>query len=102
AAAERLLAKEALTDSQRAEMAAAAFAVLDDPQFAEVFGPGSRAEAAVAGTAKDLPVGLAVSGRVDRLLVTPERVLIVDYKTNRPAPASIEEADEAYRVQMAV
>ncbi|HYG26304.1 MAG TPA: 3'-5' exonuclease, partial [Caulobacteraceae bacterium] len=102
-AARRLLAREPqLTDDQRAEMAAAAFAVLDDPRFAEVFGPGSRAEAAIAGTAADLPRGLAVSGRVDRLLVTPGRVLVVDYKTNRPAPASIEEADEAYRVQMAV
>ena len=103
AAADRLLGKEpGLTDDQRAEMAAAAFAVLDDPQFAEVFGPGSRAEAAIAGTAKALPNGLAVSGRVDRLLVTPARVLVVDYKTNRPAPASIEDADEAYRIQMAV
>jgi ATP-dependent helicase/nuclease subunit A len=102
-AAERLLAKEpGLSTEQRAEMATAAFAVLDDPQFAEVFAPGSRAEAAIAGTAKDLPPGLAVSGRVDRLLVTPSRVLVVDYKTNRPAPASIEEADEAYRIQMAV
>jgi ATP-dependent helicase/nuclease subunit A len=27
-------------------------------------------------------------GRVDRLVVTPERVLVVDYKTNRPAPAT--------------
>jgi len=103
AAAERLLAREpGLTDEQRTEMATAAFGVLDDAQFSEVFGPGSRAEAALAGTAKDLPQGLSVSGRVDRLLVTPERVLVVDYKTNRPAPASIEDADEAYRVQMAV
>jgi len=102
-AAERLLAREpGLSDEQRAEMIAAAFGVLDDPQFAEVFGPGSRAEAALAGTAKDLPKGLAVSGRVDRLVVTPTRVLVVDYKTNRPAPATIEDADESYRVQMAV
>jgi ATP-dependent helicase/nuclease subunit A len=102
-AAERLLGREpGLSDEQRAEMIAAAFGVLDDAQFAEVFGPGSRAEAALAGTAKDLPKGLAVSGRVDRLVVTPTRVLVVDYKTNRPAPASIEAADEAYRVQMAV
>jgi ATP-dependent helicase/nuclease subunit A len=103
AAAERLLAREPeLSDGQRTEMANAAFGVLDDPQFAEVFGPGSRAEAAIAGAAEGLPEGLAVSGRVDRLVVTPTRVLVVDYKTNRPAPASIEAADEAYRVQMAV
>ena len=32
----------------------------------------------------------------------PERVLIVDYKTNRPAPASVEAVDPAYVLQLAV
>jgi ATP-dependent helicase/nuclease subunit A len=103
AAAERLLAKEGdLTDQQRAEMAAAALSVLDDARFAEVFGPGSRAEAAIAGGAPDLPEGLVVSGRVDRLVVTPDRVLVADFKTNRPSPNRIEDADRAYLTQMAV
>lgn len=103
AAAARLLDREPdLTPGQRAEMTTAAFGVLEDPVFADVFGPGSRAEAAIAGTSPRLPAGLAVSGRVDRLLVTPGRVLVVDYKTNRPAPDRIEDADFAYRVQMAL
>ena len=103
AAAARLLDREPdLTAGQRAEMTAAAFGVLEDSLFADVFGSGSRAEAAVAGTSSRLPAGLAVSGRVDRLLVTPDRVLVVDYKTNRPAPDRIEDADFAYRVQMAI
>jgi ATP-dependent helicase/nuclease subunit A len=98
-AAQRMLARERdLTDAQRAEMAAAALGVLNDPQFAAVFGPGSRAEVAVAGHAS---VG-AISGRVDRLLVEKDRVLVVDFKTNRPAPARIEDADPAYIAQMAV
>jgi ATP-dependent helicase/nuclease subunit A len=102
-AAGRLLDREPdLTDGQRAEMMTAAFGVLEDPVFADVFGPGSRAEAAIAGTSPRLPAGLGVSGRVDRLLVTPDRVLVVDYKTNSPAPARIEDADFAYRVQMAL
>ncbi|MDR3510233.1 MAG: double-strand break repair helicase AddA [Caulobacteraceae bacterium] len=102
-AAVALLAREPdLTDAQRAEMAAAALAVLEDARFAAVFGPGSRAEAAVAGAASGLPAGLAVSGRVDRLLVRPDRVLVVDFKTNRPAPDRIEDADPAYLTQMAV
>ncbi len=29
-------------------------------------------------------------------------MLVVDFKSNRPAPARIEEADRAYRLQMAV
>ena len=102
-AAGRLLAAERdLTDEQRQEMALAAFGVLNDARFAAVFGPGSRAEVALAGTSAHLPKGLAVSGRVDRLVVDEGRVLVVDYKTNRPSPDRIEDADPAYLAQMAV
>ena len=102
-AARRLLARERdLDDDQRAEMARAALGVLDDPRFAAVFGPGSRAEVALAGAAERLPAGLAISGRVDRLLVEAGRVLVVDFKTNRPAPDRIEDADHAYVTQMAL
>ena len=83
-------------------MVAAALAVLEDDRFAAVFGPGSRAEAAIAGGAPDLPAGLAVSGRLDRLVIETDRVLVADFKTNRPSPARIEDADKAYITQMAV
>jgi ATP-dependent helicase/nuclease subunit A len=91
-----------LNPAQRAEMAQAALSVLNDDRFAAVFGPGSRPEAAIAGRAAGLPEGLAVSGRVDRLVVEKDRVLVVDFKTNRPAPERIEDADWSYKVQMAV
>jgi ATP-dependent helicase/nuclease subunit A len=101
--ARRLLAKVAdLDQEQRAEMAAAALTVLEDDRFAEVFGPGSVAEAAIAGGAPDLPSDLMISGRIDRMTITSDRVLVVDFKTNRPAPEQIEQADRAYVVQMAV
>jgi len=45
---------------------------------------------------------MTVSGRLDRLVVGPDRVLIADFKTNRPAPARIEDADPAYLRQMAI
>jgi ATP-dependent helicase/nuclease subunit A len=103
AGAQALLARERdLTEAQRAEMTAAALSVLEDPRFAEVFGPGSRAEVAVAGSAAALPPGLKISGRIDRLVVLPDRVLVADFKTNRPSPASIEDADPAYLRQMAI
>ena len=35
-------------------------------------------------------------------MVEPDRVLVVDYKTNRPSPDRIEQADPAYITQMAV
>jgi ATP-dependent helicase/nuclease subunit A len=98
-AAVRMLSRERdLDDAQREEMIAAAFAVLDDDRFAPVFGSGSRPEVALTGS-----IGMtAVSGRMDRLVVTPDRVLVVDYKTNRPAPARIEDADPAYVRQLAI
>ncbi|HEY3798978.1 MAG TPA: double-strand break repair helicase AddA, partial [Caulobacteraceae bacterium] len=103
AAAQRLLARERdLTDDQRSEMAGAALGVLADPRFADVFGPGSRPEIALAGSAARLPPGFAISGRVDRLLVETDRVLVADFKTNRPAPDRIQAADPAYVRQMAV
>ena len=44
----------------------------------------------------------AVSGVIDRIAVEAERVLIVDYKTNRPPPAALAEVPREYLAQMAV
>ncbi|MEC9243735.1 MAG: double-strand break repair helicase AddA [Pseudomonadota bacterium] len=77
-------------------------AILEDTRFAPIFAPGSRAEVSVMG---ELALGKrrhAVSGKIDRLAVTDDAVLIVDYKTNRPAPKSLEEAPAAYVAQLAL
>jgi ATP-dependent helicase/nuclease subunit A len=98
-AAIRWLTRERdLSADQRAEMAHAALAVLGDRRFAAVFGRGSKAEVALAGTVR----AIRISGRVDRLVVKDDRVLVVDFKTNRPAPKRVEDADEAYLRQMAL
>lgn len=55
-------------------------AVIADPRFAQVFGPDALAEVAVAGR---LPGGQMASGRIDRLVLGPEAVTIVDFKTGR-------------------
>jgi hypothetical protein len=83
-----------------AEITAAALGVLEDPRFAEVFGPGSRAEAALAGRVPSLAA--AIDGRIDRLVITPDRVLIVDFKTRRPAPDRVEDVEPAYVLQLAL
>jgi ATP-dependent helicase/nuclease subunit A len=73
-------------------------AVLDHPDFAPVFATGSRAEVEIAGR-----IGAAtLSGRIDRLMVTEDRVLIVDYKTNRPAPDLAANAPHDYVMQLAL
>ena len=67
--------------------------MLDDPRFAALFAPGSRAEVPIVGRIE----GRTVTGVVDRLVVTPDAVLIADYKTNRPAPRSLAETQEHYQ-----
>ncbi|MFN7055259.1 double-strand break repair helicase AddA [Hyphomonas sp.] len=102
AAAAAYLQKElALSDAERAEMLASAFGILNDPALGGLFQPGGRAEAAILGAAPDLPAGLVINGRVDRLVVTPEEVMIIDYKTDQPAPDRPEQVGEGYIAQMA-
>ena len=72
-------------------------AVLDEPQFAALFGPGSRAEVAIAGRVG----GVEISGRIDRLVVAYAAVAIVDYKSNRPPPETPDAVAPIYLRQMA-
>ncbi|MEQ8735919.1 MAG: double-strand break repair helicase AddA [Rhodospirillaceae bacterium] len=72
-------------------------AVINHPDFAAVFGTGSKAEVPVTG----LLNGHVLSGQVDRLVVSEREIIIVDYKTNRPPPQTTEGVDPAYRFQMA-
>jgi len=85
------------------EIRRATLAVLDHPNFMALFGPGSRAEVSVAGL---IPASTgnshAVSAQIDRLVVTKDRVLIVDYKTLRPPPASEREVAPIYLRQLAI
>jgi len=74
--------------------------LLEDPRFAQLFLPGSRAEVAIVGRLNG--GALAVSGQADRLAVTSDSVLIADYKTNRPAPRRIAEVPDAYVGQLAL
>jgi ATP-dependent helicase/nuclease subunit A len=89
-------------EGERAALLAEVLAILDRPAFAPVFAEGSRAEVEIAGR---LAIGgghAIVSGRVDRLAVTADRVLIVDFKTNRPAPDRLEAVPPEYFAQLAV
>ncbi|MEI6984942.1 MAG: double-strand break repair helicase AddA [Rhodospirillaceae bacterium] len=81
----------------QSEMVLEALAVLNHPEFAPLFGPGSRAEVPLVGIIGDR----TLSGRIDRLLVTDREVWIVDYKTNRPPPRDVAAVTPLYLRQMA-
>ncbi len=69
----------------RQKIAHDVLAILNHPDFAPIFGSGSRAEVSVAGLLKD---GRLMAGRIDRLCITDDTVWIVDYKTG-PTPNTI-------------
>ena len=98
-AARRFLAQKLhkLEPEERNAIARETMAVLEHVEFAPLFAPGSRAEVPVVG----LIDGRALNGRIDRLVVTDEAVLIVDYKTNRPPPTDAAAVSPAYVEQLA-
>ncbi len=78
------------------------FAVLDEPDFAEVFAAGSRPEVPIVGRiARAGAAPIAVAGQVDRLIVTADTVLIADYKTDSAVPRDLDEV-EPYVAQLAL
>jgi ATP-dependent helicase/nuclease subunit A len=74
-------------------------ALFDHPDFAEVFGPGSRAEVPIIGRLKLYGRETPVSGRVDRLVVSPTRVTVLDFKTDLTVPDAV---PEPYVLQLAI
>ncbi|MFN3959304.1 MAG: double-strand break repair helicase AddA [Parvularculaceae bacterium] len=102
-AARRLVRRmEPRLDSASADaLIAEAFAVLNDPRFAPVFAPGGRAEAAIGGAPKGARKDVLLAGQIDRLVILENRILIVDYKTNRPPPQRLEDVAPGYVAQLA-
>lgn len=91
-----------LPAEERVKLVGRVIALLDDPRFKNLFGSGSRAEVPIVGRLRTATQTLKVAGQVDRLIVTPDFVLIGDFKTNRPAPRSLDEVPAAYVRQLAL
>ena len=91
-----------LDDSEREEIIAQVQRMLEDVRFADLFRPGSRPEVSIVGRIARGSNTIAVSGQIDRLVVTDAAVLIADYKTNHPAPKRIEDVPPAYISQLAL
>ena len=91
-----------LESGQRAELLGEVLAILEDPQFSALFGPDSRAEVPIAGLVPGSDGPEVAFGQLDRLVVGPEQVLVVDYKTNRPAPEQPRDVPAIYLKQLAI
>jgi len=87
---------------QRQALADEVIAVIDRPDFAAIFGPDSRAEVPVVATLRGSDGRAQVlSGQIDRLVVLPSEVWVVDFKSNRPAPMLAMHVSQQYLRQLA-
>lgn len=104
AAARRYLERAAANWPETAQSALvdAALAVIDDESLATIFSPAARAEVSIMGTLTLGGRDFAVSGRIDRMAVTETAVEIVDFKTNRVPPGSLQDIPFEHRAQLAI
>jgi len=90
-----------LAPDSQAQIADEVLATLADPAFSALFGPDSMAEVPVIGTVAGPEGPEVISGQVDRLIVRDDGIMVVDYKTSRPAPDTPAGVSPAYLRQMA-
>ncbi len=76
-----------LTQTLKDEIVAETLAIVQDPAFAPLFQPGSHAEVPVVARIG----GYDLEGQIDRLAKVEGGLLILDYKTNRPPPKTLDE-----------
>jgi ATP-dependent helicase/nuclease subunit A len=85
----------------KGEIVAETLAIVREPSFAPLFVPGSLAEVPVVARIGAGDAGFELEGQIDRLAMVADSLLILDYKTNRPPPKTLEEVAPAYIDQLA-
>ena len=85
-----------INETERKKIYSEVLSLLNNPCFAPLFSPNSMAEVALMGQVGNH----IISGQIDRLVITDDKVMIIDYKTNRPAAKTPNDIPPAYRKQM--
>ncbi|WP_105372225.1 double-strand break repair helicase AddA [Neorhizobium huautlense] len=88
--------------AERDNLVASVMSVLSQAELRPIFSEKSQAEVSIMGTLALEGKDYAISGRIDRLVVTEDRVIILDYKTNRVPPKTPDDVPFAHRAQLAI
>ncbi len=72
--------------------------ILRRPDFQILFGEKSLAEVPIVGVWENQ----GVSGQIDRIVVLPNEVWVIDFKTNRRVPRTTDDVPMAYRRQLEI
>jgi ATP-dependent helicase/nuclease subunit A len=92
------LARQSVPTQEAEALLSEALAVLDAPELDHVFGPHSRAETPIVARGAD---GEAIRGVIDRLVVTSDEIVVLDYKTDRPPPDRVDDTPPRILKQLA-
>ncbi|MCQ8184708.1 double-strand break repair helicase AddA [Parvularcula maris] len=84
-----------LDDEEQKEVLAATLTVLKRTELTQLFGPGAQGEVSIQGEIG----GQTISGEIDRLLVTDQKVILAEFKTTRWVPESSADIPRAHRQQ---
>jgi len=85
---------------QHPALVARAVSILSRPELAHLFGPDSRAEVPFLATAKRDGETVTIAGRIDRIVVTPDEVLLVDFKSDANPSREPSDIPRAYQRQL--
>lgn len=89
-----------LDEAARAAIGDSVLALMERPECAHLFAPGSLAEVPLSGILATPGAPRTVNGQIDRLVVGAEEILLVDYKTSQRVPASPQATPLGYLRQM--
>jgi ATP-dependent helicase/nuclease subunit A len=81
---------------------AKARSILTRPELRHLFGPDSRGEVPILAHGFRSKDPITLAGRIDRLVVKPGSVLIVDYKSDANPPGSPAGVPQAYLTQLGI
>ncbi len=87
-------------------------ALIEDPHFQDIFSCDGLSEVPIVAKitlpindsqkTENLEESYVLNGQIDRLLIDDKRVLILDYKTNRPPPKNVSQINPQYIRQLAM
>ena len=91
-----------LSPTQRKNIIDKIFDIFSTEHLKGLFEDDAQAEVSLAGRLDIKSGSMLVAGQIDRLIISDESVIILDYKTNRHVPQKLDDVPEEYITQIAL
>ncbi len=84
------------------ELAKKAISILSNKNFEFLFGKNSRSEVAFLANGQKNGTPISLAGRIDRIIIEKNNILIIDFKSDSSPPKNLDEIPPHYLSQMAL